>query len=308
MKSPELSIITVTYDNEDTITACLSSLLRISLSYEVLIIDNHSGDNTIKRVRSFQDNNPGLSLHLIANNRNRGFAAGVNQGLRKSRGKYILLLGPDASLENAAASLLIECLEQHRWTGLSAPRLENPDGSVQPSCRLLPGWSDLLLELSGLPRIFPELITPRWKNAGFDYTKPQEVQQPQASCLLIRRTDYKELGGMDERFDIFFNDVDWCRRFLDAGRRVRYCPAAVVQHAGGGSVYKHRIHSIWKSHQGWYRYLVKYSAGPAAVTLSHFWGLLLIIAAAYRSLLWLVLGAKSGKAHDATIRAKRSLI
>jgi GT2 family glycosyltransferase len=261
MNADRFSLIIVTFNHEREITACLEAAGRQDWPMEVFIIDNASMDGTRNRVERFQIKHPEIPIQVIGNQTNVGYAAAVNQGLKLSRTPWIALLGPDARMKPDTASTIVGYLKTHPEVGIAGPKLTRPDGRTQPSCRRFPTLKDLFIELSGMPRIFPESVSPEWKMPDFDHARTAEVEQLEATCLFVRRSAMHEVGLMDERFPIFFNDVDWCRRFHRLGWKAVFLPNAEVEHDRGSSVFRNRVPLIWKSHQGFYRYFKKYAAG-----------------------------------------------
>lgn len=288
METPALSVIIVTYNSSEVIIPCLQAVCRASIAAEVIIIDNNSADSTPALIEEYRRSHPDRGPVLIRNARNEGYAAAVNTGLGRAEGAYLMLLGPDTRIGRDTPGILIDQLQKYPGCGMIAPRLTDREGRVMPSVRKFPRPADLLLELSCLPALFPRHIRPAWKNSGFDYHRPAQIDQPEASCILCRREAAEQAGPMDEQFTMFFNDVDWCRRFRAHGWQIRYCPLASAVHLGGHSVYRHRVPMIWKSHQGFYRYMQKYAcSGPQRLLLSAA-GAALIAGAMVRSLFHLM--------------------
>jgi len=283
MKTPVLSVIIVTFNSSDVIQDCLTSLLLTKVLTEIIIIDNSSSDKTISLILNFIHNNPTQKIILIQQTRNSGYAAGINTGLNKAKGSYVMLLGPDTRLQKNAASTLITVLENDHQIGMTAPRLMDEKGKTYNSIRTFPRINDLFFELCGLPRLFPKRFLPAWKLPDFDYTIPAEIDQPEASCLLCRNEAITHVGFMDERFTMFFNDVDWCLRFKKSGWKIYFQPAAEVIHLKGTSIYANRVRMIWKSHQGFFRFFRKYTPAGFKQINVILLGLLLIITAVLRS-------------------------
>jgi GT2 family glycosyltransferase len=255
-----ISVLIVTRNNERDIGACISSLPWGKAPFELRIEDNGSTDGTREWAeKSVRDKRrSGASVHARWNAGNRGYAAAVNTMLAASRGEWICLLGPDTAVRPGALQELALFLLKNPAVGAAAPRLVGGNGMTQSSCRRFPTVRDALLELSGLPRLFPRRFRPRWKMPEFDHASAASVDQPEATCLMVRRQAYDEVGPMDERFPLFFNDVDWCRRIRESGWDIVFLPSAVVGHARGASVNQVPVMKIWKSHQGFYRYFAKY--------------------------------------------------
>lgn len=291
MEHPMISVLIVTHNNEKDILPCLASLPWEWMPMEVICIDNRSSDRTRKHIRSFMQEKPERAIRTVFNQDNLGYAAAVNQGLRHARGEWICILGPDARLHAGALQTLQKKSESRPRLGMAAPQLLRTDGSVQPSCRRFPELSDVLLELTGLPRLLPGLFSSQWKMTDFDHRSERMVEQPEATCLLIRREAIRQVGLMDERFPIFFNDVDWCKRFDLQGWQILFTPDAKVTHRQGTSVNIRPASMIWKSHQGFYRYFNKYASSPGQKLILLPLGMLLIITASVRGIL-LIMGIK----------------
>ena len=184
-----------------------------------------------------------------------------------------MLLGADTVLQPGSVQILIDFFKKRKEAGMVAPQLIASNAEILPSCRRFPTYGDIFMELTGLPRLFPNRIQPAWKMSDFNHTVRKKVDQPEASCVMITREALEDVGFMDERFTIFFNDVDWCRRFNEKNWKIWFYPEAKVIHKKGVSIHSARIPMIWKSHQGIFRYFRKYhSAG----SLNHLMNSLLL--------------------------------
>jgi len=278
-----LSILIITYNNENHILACLNSITWHPKNLDMCIVDNHSRDGTRKNIELFCRIHGDYQIRKIWNGSNQGYAAAINQGLTLCAGAWILLLGPDTRILPGALEKMRAHLAANPKTGMVAPRLVDSNGRTHDSVRRFPTSMDVLLEITGLPRMFPERFRPYWKNSGIENRLVQKVEQPEATCIMVRRDAYTGVGLMDERFPLFFNDVDWCVRFRKAGWDIDFIQDAVVEHIRGASVNRTPLIKIWRSHQGFYRYFQKYRTSPAAKLSNQGIGFLLIITAFYRS-------------------------
>lgn len=164
---------------------------------------------------------------VVRNTANRGFAAANNQGYAASQGEMILLAGSDVEVREGALGAMVAYLDRHREAGAVACRLLNTDGTVQRSVRRLPRFRDALLTYCSLHR-----LARRYNMAGFDHTRTQEVEQPAATFVLLRRSVVDQTGLFDERYAILYNDVDLCRRIRAAGWKIVYVAEAAVTHRG----------------------------------------------------------------------------
>jgi N-acetylglucosaminyl-diphospho-decaprenol L-rhamnosyltransferase len=248
----KLSIAIVTWNSSADIDACIDSI-NFADEFEVIVVDNASTDNTLGLLRQHHH------LKLVENSSNRDYAAANNQGIKLATGEYVLLLNPDTRVELGALDALSRYLDEHPAIGAAAPRLVSPDGKTQFSIRSLPTSASLFWELIGLARLFPKSRAfGRWKMKYFDYDKTAAVEQPMASCLMVRRRVLDQLGGMDERFPMFYNDVDLSKRMADAGWKTVYVADARVVHRHGASTKQVRAKMIRESHRAAFRYLRKH--------------------------------------------------
>lgn len=248
----KLSIVVVTWNSAADIEACVDSI-NFGSEFEVIVVDNASSDATRDKLSRYHH------LKLVVNTSNRGYARANNQGIKLATGEYVLLLNPDTRVELGALDALCRYLDEHPAAGAVAPRLISPDGATQYSIRSFPTATSLLWELIGLSRLFPKNhVFGRWKMKYFDYGRTAEVEQPMASCLMVRRSVLESLGGMDERFPIFFNDVDLSKRMAETGWKTTYLADARVVHRHGGSTKQVRTKMIRESHRSAFRYLRKH--------------------------------------------------
>jgi len=202
----KLSVVIVTWNSAADIEACVDSI-NFGSEFEVIVVDNASSDATRDKLSRYHH------LKLVVNTSNRGYARANNQGIKLATGEYVLLLNPDTRAELGALDALCRYLDEHPAAGAVAPRLISPDGTTQFSIRSFPSAASLFWELVGLSRLFPKnRVFGRWKMKYFDYGRTAEVEQPMASCLMVRRSALESLGGMDEQFPMFFNDVDLSKR------------------------------------------------------------------------------------------------
>ncbi len=268
----QIAIIIVTFQNVREISECLHSLHQADSTRRVnlFLIDNASTDGTDALIDHAVKTLPAsrFRLDLIFNETNLGFTRAVNQGLARYWAQPehettpVLFLNPDTILPPGSLAELVNKLYALPDTGVVAPQLMHRDGKIQLSCRRFPTHWDLFCELSGLSRLFPD--SPRlnrWKMGGFDHRHAAEVEQPQGACLLARPEVVNRIGGWDERFPIFFSDVDWCRRVWANGWKIRFEPAVQIIHTQGVSVRQVQAAAIWSSHVSFGRYFRKHETG-----------------------------------------------
>lgn len=289
---PDLSIIIVTYNHEHEIKSCLLTLKNAIASFhaEIFILDNHSMDKTVSVIKSLQGNfDKKHDCSIIGNQANIGFTKAINQGLARSRGNFVLLLNPDTELPSHLFQPLIQILQKNNDVGIVAPQFRNADGSIQPSCRRFPRHRDVIYNALGLSWLFKNSHEFNyWKMGDFDHHCQREVEQPQGAFLLARKKAIEQVGLLDERFPMFFSDVEWCRRFIEKGWKILFAPSVQIIHHKGTSIYKNRLPMIWSSHRSFYHYFRKYERGLCRHISNLITGEILIALALARSVFYLL--------------------
>jgi N-acetylglucosaminyl-diphospho-decaprenol L-rhamnosyltransferase len=224
-----LSVVIVNYKTPDDLLRLLASLEEhpsASEPLEILVVDNASGDDSAARVRAAY---PGVTV--IESPANRGFAAGVNIGLKAARGEWLLILNPDVVVRNGSLDALLDFLKSNPRAGIAAAKLLNPDGSLQHTCRTYYTFGTILLRRTFLGKLFPNSRALRdHLMLDYDHESPRNVDWVAGACLLVRREALEEVGPMDERYFLYFEDVDWCTRMHRRGWGVWYVPQAVMTH------------------------------------------------------------------------------
>lgn len=216
----DLSIVILNYKTRGLLKQCLKGLLlnHCGVSYEIIVVDNHSQDGTDDMMRQEFSN-----IQYIASPTNGGFAAGMNLGIRQASGEFILLLNTDIAILGNAVEKLVEYMRCHKDVGIAGPKLLNPDGSVQTSCRRFPDPLTILLRRSPLGKLSAARHRLRlFLMSDWDHATNSPVDWILGACMIVRRTAMERVGLLDERFFLYFEDVDWCRRFWEAGFAVHY--------------------------------------------------------------------------------------
>lgn len=246
----DVGIVIVSYNSALEIGPCLDAAARTGA--RIVVVDNASQDGVAAEVER-------RGVPLIANTRNLGFAAAVNQGVRALETPFVLLLNPDVVIQRGVESLREACREPH--TAGAGGALVDHQGRLQVGfmVRRLPSAAALCLEALLVNRLWPgNPVNWQYRCLDLDYTTPLEVEQPAGAFLMIRRDAWQDLGGFDERFfPLWFEDVDFLKRARDRGYTIRFTPEAVGQHTGAHSIQKI---SLEFRQFYWYRSLLKYSA------------------------------------------------
>lgn len=258
--SPLISICIVNWNTREELRYCLRSLLDhpgIRIANEIIVVDNGSPDGSPATVaREF----PGVKL--IANEKNEGYARANNQAIEATRGDFIFLLNPDTRVLEGAVERLAAFLQARPEAAGAAPMLISPDGPTQRSVRSFPTPAALWFDALGLARLFRRFpFLSRYRMLFWDQQDMREVDQPMASALMLRRKALEQVGFFDERFSLFFNDVDMCYRLKQAGWKIYYLPDAVVVHTGGASTRQVREFALRESHRSLVDFYRKHYAG-----------------------------------------------
>jgi GT2 family glycosyltransferase len=240
--------IIVTYNSADSVEACVAPLLEAGA--DVIVVDNASADGTAQLV---SDRLPGVDL--IANDENRGFPAAVNQGAARALSNTLLLVNPDCVVRAETVRALDAFLEEHPDVGLVGPRLREDDGSIQVSAHPLGSFSTLLANRAR--RVLPRGLADRFGESYdvcLNATEPTDVGMMIAACVAIRRDLLERIGGLDEGYFMYLEDMELCLQVRRAGYRVVYLPTVEARHVGGASsgdrshVWPHHSRSLLRFH------------------------------------------------------------
>jgi N-acetylglucosaminyl-diphospho-decaprenol L-rhamnosyltransferase len=233
----DLSIVTVNWKVADLVGELLGSVAanREGLEVEVYVVDNDSRDHIEDVIAKFRARSD-VPVTLIRNDRNLGFAKANNQAIRRCSGRIVALLNPDTRVTKGGLKRMMEWMAARPDVGIAGPKLLNPDGSLQESVRRFPRLLDQALILLKLQHVWPSAPPFRkYLAKDFVYDKEQDVDQLMGAALFIRRKVFESIGLLDERFFIWFEEVDFCKRAKEAGWGVVYVPSVQVIHHGGAS-------------------------------------------------------------------------
>jgi N-acetylglucosaminyl-diphospho-decaprenol L-rhamnosyltransferase len=221
----DVTAVAVTLNGLPWIERCLESLRGI----ETVVVDHGSTDGTLEAVRRFPD------VHVIEQE-NRGYGAGLNAGMRVASGRYFLIVNSDAWVVDDAVERLVAFADEHPGAAVVAPRLSNPDGSLQRSVRGFPTLWRLATEYFFLRKLAPRSRVLNAFYAGnFDHGEAREVDWAMGACLLVRREAADAVGLFDEEFFLFSEETDWLYRFHTAGWEVWFFPGVEVVHVGAAT-------------------------------------------------------------------------
>ncbi len=261
---PDLSVIIVTYNSRADISRCLQSLHQHcrGVVLEIVVCDNASVDGTAELVAaSFP------TVRLLRHAENIGFAAANNRAAAQATGRHLLFLNPDTWVDADLAAVLVRFLDSHEQAGGCAPRVLNPDGSLQRgSVRAFPTLTTLLYDQLGLSRLLPR--SPRFGHylmTWWDHQQQREVDQPMGACLAVRREAFAAVAGFDEGYFMYFEDVELCRALHDAGWKIFFLPEARVFHVGGQSTSPVVTSNFPEFYRSMYRYFRRHHGATATL-------------------------------------------
>ena len=299
----DLSLVIVNHNTRELLQDCLQSLQRGNdgISFEVTVVDNGSSDGSPEMVVARYPD-----AILIRNETNEGFAKPNNQGLRIARGRYLMLLNSDTTVRPRALERLVSFMDEHPEVGACGPRLLYPDGRLQPSCRSFPSLWRHFCDMTGLETFFPHSVFGNFETR-FDYEHDEQVDQPMGAALLVRREAIQDVGYLDERLRIYYNDADWCLRIRQAGWRIGFVHDSEIIHHGSmtTAITNRRLEQFDEMFQNCLYYYQKHF-GPAAVVV---YKLMTAFGFFFRTILWrlVLLRKKNDAAFNRLAYAKKAL-
>lgn len=234
----DVTIVIVNWNTRDFLKKCLFSIYKYTKKkFQIIVIDNASKDGSFNMVeRDFQDEIELGSLIVLKNSKNLGFAKAVNIGIKKANCSYILLLNPDTVIIDNAIDKMIEFMSKDQSIGILGPKLLYNDRTLQPSCRQFPTLFSQILVLLKLHNLFPQFgPIKRYYMLDFKYDIPAQVDQVMGACFLVKRELIEKIGLFDEKYWIWFEEVDYCKRAKQADYQIVYIPYAHVLHHKGKS-------------------------------------------------------------------------
>ncbi len=280
----DLSVIVVTWNSRRDMETCLSSLPQSVQrhTYEVLLVDNASADDTLALSRRLMP-----SVRVLQNDTNIGFAAANNQGIAVAAGRYVCLLNPDTVLREHALDTLAEFLDAHPAVRACGPGMLNRDGTPQRTGVRFPSLWNLLAETLYLDRVFPSTrLFGGHRELYEDPSRPRAVDYVQGSCLMVRREVLETVGALDEGFFMYFEETDWCYRIRAAGGEVWIVPSAGVIHFGGDTAGHYDEHRLVLYHRSLLRFFDKHYTVSARIAVRA----LVFVRSLVRIVSWCIIG------------------
>ena len=260
---PDVSVIVVSYEGRELLGRCLAALDADEagpLDRELIVVDQASHDGTAAWLAAERPD-----VKLVALAQNVGFGPGNNRGAAVARGDWLVLLNSDCFVDPGAIDELVRFAGQLPEPGIVGPRLRWPDGSLQRSCRRFPTPARIATEYLFLRKLAPgSRLLNGFYCGEFAHDEPRRVDWLTGACLLLRRDLYERLGGFDESFFLYSEEVDLCRRALDLGRETWFDPAAGATHVWGGTAKRDPGPALRENVRSQLRYLDKHEGRAAA--------------------------------------------
>jgi GT2 family glycosyltransferase len=265
----KVSIVIVTHNSQATLERCLVSLQGglAEVDHELVVVDNASSDGSGEIVKQQYPD-----ATIVANEKNRGFAAACNQAVQETEGEFLLFVNPDVQMGPGSVQSMMALIRTDHKAGAITPRMRNLDGSFQPTCRRLPTIYNLLFSRGS---VLSRLIGARHIYTLPDYAETKAVEAVAATVLLIRRSLFSRMKGFDERFFMYMEDTDLCYRLRTLGYRNYFVPTAGAVHDWGHGSDAGRLRRIWHHHFSVWKYFLKHLPNgfsllvlPAILTLN----------------------------------------
>jgi N-acetylglucosaminyl-diphospho-decaprenol L-rhamnosyltransferase len=251
-----VTAVIVDHDAGNSLQACVGSLRAEGIS-EVVLVDNASSDGSAENLLAVDP-----AVHLVSTGANLGYGAGVNRGVAAaSESEFILVSNPDLVVHPGSLAALSSALKTDPSLGITGPRILQPDGTRYPSARRFPslgqGAGHALLGLVAPGNRFSR----RYRMQDTDPTEITGVDWVSGACFLVRRSAFEELGGFDESYFMYAEDVDLCWRAHRAGWGVAYVPEATVTHHQGTATSRHPYRMLVAHHRSALRFAVRSTTG-----------------------------------------------
>lgn len=223
-KNKKLSVIIVSYNSEKFIGSCIDSVLKyLPKNSELLVIDNNSSDKTAQILEKYLP-----KIKLIKSDKNLGFAKANNLAVESTAGEYLFLLNPDTQVYSNVFELMIKFYESTVDVGIVAPKLVMSNGQTQPSAKNLPTIGRAFLEyVLGVKYAYSEYVP--------NSNQAQEVEVVYGAAMLIKNDLFKKLNGFDEKYFMYYEDADICKRVRELGKKVYYYPQVSIKHLVGAT-------------------------------------------------------------------------
>lgn len=283
-----ISFCIVNLNARDVLFNCLKSIPESinDLTYEVIIVDNNSSDNSQLMVKTlFKD------YQIIQNKKNEGYTKAINKGLVQAKGDYLVVLNPDTILQKESIAKLVNTLKKNKNIGIIGPKVINEDGTFQKSCRRgLAKPQAVLSYFFGLSKLFPDnKIFTGYQLNHLDENKENEVYGVSGSCMVIKKIVINDIGYFDERYFAYQEDSDYCLMAINKGWKVLYFPSVQIIHKGGvGGSNSVPMKAIFEWHKSYYLYYKKHFQRDYSIFFNIFYKIIMLVKLIFSQILFLI--------------------
>lgn len=262
----EIDIIIITYNSTDCLRQCLKSIFenQDDIHLNIYVINNYPSEHIDRASIGFPN------VNVINSKRNYGFSKAVNRALFNTSSEFICILNPDTIVKENSFKNCVEFLLDNKKIGIIGPRICNSNGSYQGSARSFPTLLTAFFgRTSWLTKAYPNNSLSKKNMVNIDYygNEPLEVDWVSGACMIVRRDAINNIGAMDERFFMYWEDADWCRRMRMGGWKVVYYPRTTIVHTCGQSSKTRPLKSILHFHKSCYQLYEKYNPSYKAILL-----------------------------------------
>jgi len=238
----DLSVVIVNYNTMDHIRKCLSTLpgTEDDLEYEVFIVDNDSSDGSEEYLKEVAGRE---GYHVIFNKQNVGFAKANNQVMKSVSSRYVMLLNPDTEMTGGGMEAAVEFMDKNTNVGIMGPAIFSPEGRELKVCRKNSKMTYDYFDWMPILNKFP-VVSRNYRDSELDYNKVSDVDFIQGACMVIRKEALNKVGLLDERFFMYSEEEDLCRRMIEQGWRVVFNPAIKIRHYWGAATEKEKFNKF----------------------------------------------------------------
>ncbi len=248
-----LDIIIVNWNAGINLLKAVNAVLGSSFQdYTIYLIDNASTDDSIGLIPKND------KINIIKNTYNKGFSAACNQGIQVGSGEYILFLNPDTIINKETLYMSISYLSSHLDVTILGCKQLNVSGKINKSCTRFPTFMTAFTDVIGLSKVFPNYFQPSTMMKDWDHRESRYVDQVMGSYFLLRRSTIQKVGMFDERFFVYYEDLDLSKRVIDAGGKVFYNAEIVIYHEGFGTTNQIKGTRLFYSISSRFKYYRKY--------------------------------------------------
>jgi N-acetylglucosaminyl-diphospho-decaprenol L-rhamnosyltransferase len=255
-----VNIVLVNWNSGDFLNNCLRTIIGTNnetLISKIYIIDNNTTDTSLDQIPASE------KIELIRNKENSGFAKACNQGFKLCTAPFVLLLNPDTQLFDSTLQDCLHFMQDHPEVDIAGCQLLNEDGSIAKTCARFPTPLRMCFEATGLAKIAPGIFTPASLMTDWDHKESRFVDQVMGAFMFIRRPVFEKAGYFDERFFVYYEELDFSERLAKLGGKSFYTTTVKAIHSGGGTTHKVKGFRLFLNLRSRLQYAKKHFSYPA---------------------------------------------